>query len=395
MEDWIKSCENYISNLPCSRRMRVENLDLIVSASEQDLVDWVADYLYPLVRMAESEKSGQPFRLNCIYATAIVSAAIKDIERYSEHVRVVKGNESRPVYLWDDNDSGYRILVCAIDGILWLCNEAERTITLVYSNRTHWPALELSRAARAVITQYLHSENWFLCHAGAVATASGNFMIVGKSGAGKTTLIFALLQSGAKYIANELLFAKPCDSGLRVLSYALPVAVGMGTALQFKSIAELLEKPYCLQYPPRRLRIEKLATKKRKSWLKQKGKLQILPSELPMVFPDATSIGSAVIDKVVVPKVNFDDIEAEANQLTTDAAMAVFSKNLLSISDEAFPVPWLKTGFIPPESRSNRELIKSVNKLPAVEFEYHVSLDGSKNDKGFSHFLDAINQSYK
>lgn len=389
---WIKDCEDHTSSLPCSRRVAVEELDLIISACEQDLVDWASDYLYPLVHTTESENSAQQFRLNCIHSDAIVSCAIQGIDSYPGRVKIINGSRHRPIYCWDDSPGGRRILICAIDGVVWLCNELERTITLVYSNRTRWPSLELSRTARAIITQYLHSQDWFLCHAGAVTTKNGNFMIVGKSGAGKTTLILALLQSGAGYIANELLFVKPLDSGLRVLSYSLPVAVGLGTALQFQTIAGLLEKPYCLRYPPRRLYIEKLAKKSREEWLNQKGKIQILPSELSTLFPDSTATGNAIIHKLVVPKVSLEPILPEANSLTPERAMDVFSSNLMSISNEDFPVPWLKTGFIPPETRSNRDLVQVVSRLPAVEFEYHVSLDGSKNNNGFPHFLDEINR---
>ncbi len=389
VEHWTAQVEKIAADIAFSERLQVEELQLTVSANNEDMAKWVGRYLYPLTIPSDAASLRDSFSLKCIYADAIVSKTIQEISNTRQKVTPFTGTRHRAMYGWDD-ENGWHIQVAPTEGLVWFCNPADKTIILVYSSRTIWPSLELATTARAIITQYLHSTGWHLCHAGAVTTEQENLLIVGYSGAGKTTLILSLLQSGASYLANEMLFVKPTKQGLIVIPYAIPIAIGLGTSLQFKSIAQLLNQPYQLLYPPRRVDFEQLAAHSTNELLNLKGKIQILPSELISVFYNTAATNRAFIQKLIIPRVSFEPIAPKSHLLNPSELLEVFSNNILSMTNRRYAAPWLRTGFTFSESCSTELLEKSISKIPGRLFDYHVSLNSANNESGFSHFLKEL-----
>lgn len=389
---WIHQIEQIASNLQYNNLLQVEGLQLSISAKEENLVRWVAHYLTPLAIPGKSSTSDTGFTLKCIYSDSIIDTAVQEISATNHNIRSFRGTSNRATYSWNDRSTGKHIQIAPTEGVAWLCLPTKNEIILIYSSRTRWPSLEFSRTARAIITQYLHATGWFLCHAGAVTTDHENLLIIGNSGAGKTTLILALLQSGANYIANELLFAKPTQAGFSVLPYAIPIAIGLGTTMQFAPLANLLHRPYQLSYPPRRLSFEKIQKYSPAELLTLSDKLQLLPCELPKAFPTTTLVNKAIIHKLVVPNVKFDPIVPKSRQLSPLETSKVLSTNIISITHRRFACPWLLTGFNTTGTRSTSLLKETANTIPSLIFNYHVSLDRTQHVNGFAHFLEEIRE---
>ena len=86
--DWITDCDRATAGLTVSDRIAVENLELTVSAREQNLVDWVPAYLDPLVQPADGANRDNHFSLSCVYSDDNVSRAIARIDDNSRPARI-------------------------------------------------------------------------------------------------------------------------------------------------------------------------------------------------------------------------------------------------------------------------------------------------------------------
>ena len=226
----------------------MEGLEVVLKAMDHALIRWVLKYLQPL-SLGSEQICLRKYTVTCLYSDEIVVAACQhmagsEIIPWHEHNRrhvVKRARSSQDVIIYCDS----------FEGVFWLSDLASDSVFVVVSSRTRWPAIEFSRVTRILVTRSLEAQRWTIFHAGAVSTPSGALMIVGDDGAGKTSLVLALLCSGAQYISNERLFVRSEPGGFRVLGFPMAVAIGLGTALQFPQLAGLIEAPDRLQYPRR------------------------------------------------------------------------------------------------------------------------------------------------
>lgn len=65
------------------------------------------------------------------------------------------------------------------------------------------PRYERAAPLRAILDWWGASSGWRVVHAGAVGTASGGALIVGKAGSGKSTSVLACLGSGLSYAGDD------------------------------------------------------------------------------------------------------------------------------------------------------------------------------------------------
>ncbi len=379
---WLSELVIQAAALTVRKTFWIEGLELRFWAQDEAFVNWVERYLFPLGQ--EPDDGMHPYTVKCLYADGVVANVVKEVLADQTPLTTVSGYGGRSLLVQAVEDK--QVCLAAEDGVVWVVDRQERCVWLVYSSRTAWPALECARAARDVIAQFLSAKNWFLCHAGAVSTRAGNYMIVGDPGAGKTTLIFALLQIGARYLANDLLFAKATAQGLNVIPFPIPIALGLGTALQFPAMSPLLEPPYALSYPPRRLNARRLAETDRADWPALKDKLQILPFELATYYPAAAPMPHAMIDALMMPDIRFQPIAPEAALICEEDVTELLSDN---IGNERFTAPWLDFGFNGEQSQDVAHLIERASVLPAVEVTYHASF-GANPDESFASILKEI-----
>ncbi len=379
---WMSELITKTTTLTAHKTFRIEGLTLSVWVQHEDIVNWVERYLFPLGQ--EPGEGTHAYAVECLYADGLVSQVVDDFLADQTLLKTVQGYGGRTLLLKEVE--GSQVCLAAEDGVIWVVDRQDHRLRLVYSSRTPWPALECVRAARDITAQFLRADNWFLCHAGAISTEAGNYMLLGDPGAGKTTLIFALLQTGARYIANDLLFAKATAQGLDVIPFPIPIAIGLGTALQFPAMSPLLESPYALSYPPRRFNARRLARTDRADWPTLKDKLQLLPYELSTYYPASAPISHATIDALVMPDIRFQPMAPEAGLICEEDVVELLSDQ---IGNERFTAPWLDFGFRFETNDQVGYLIERAKVLPTIEVTYHAHFDTNSHER-FASILKEI-----
>ena len=359
--------------LGISQKLKADDFTLQISANEIGLIDWAKLYLYPLA-LAVTDNCDKKirFEINGLNSDKIVSQAISTIQSAGKNVDHFLGYGNRTMISLQSN-SGKLICAAPNAGIIWVCDRTTQSLTMVYSSRTRWPSLEFSRTIRDVITDILLANGWLILHAGAVKTETENLMIIGNSGAGKTTLILAFLNQGAGFIANELLFAKVVNKSLNMLPFAIPVAIGMGTALQFRQITELVKHPYNLLYPPRRMNIDRLARLTHQQWLKRKDKLQVLAIELESLFPSSQIFENSSVDRIIVPDVSLNPTKEVSQNLNSKEIADIFKYNLISSRSKKFTAPWFKLNERTDSDKNARQVINCATLIPPIKFKFHIN----------------------
>jgi hypothetical protein len=80
-------------------------------------------------------------------------------------------------------------------------------------------------------------------HAGGVTVGDKAILIPGASGAGKSTLTAALLQHGAGFLSDDMVFLKPGAGEVQVFSFADQMDVTDTTAAMFIELVDLVGEP--------------------------------------------------------------------------------------------------------------------------------------------------------
>ena len=121
-------------------------------------------------------------------------------------------------------------------GAAWIGSASLQTTEYVYSSRTPFPHLELRLGFVDLINQYMESRGWHSLHSGACRIGEHIVLIVGDSGAGKTTLISRLV------LENRLTLP------MNASSYAAPIATSMFMDFRRQLAWDLARQPNFLDF---------------------------------------------------------------------------------------------------------------------------------------------------
>ena len=128
----------------------------------------------------------------------------------------------------------------------------------------------------------LRSAGLFHMHAAALALPSGqSALIVGGSGAGKTSTTLALLEAGARYLGDDALFLRRDDSGLTAAAFPRLFHLGPATLSAFPRLSSLAGPPAG--------RRDKRPLDPRVAWPDRRlGALALDPGRVIAIFPSIT-----------------------------------------------------------------------------------------------------------
>jgi hypothetical protein len=253
--------------------------------------------------------------------------------------------------------------------MLWVTNRLENSITLVLSVKVRWPLLEVSRVVRDLITRFLEDQGWILFHAGAIQINEKNYMVIGDASAGKTSFIIALLSSGAAFISNERVFVKVEKGIAQIMSFPMPIAVGLGTMVQYSELIKYVREPQLCLYPPRRINFSNVHKTAEKYWPELEDKVQFLPQEITENFSDIAGIAEGNIEGIIVP--NFRKGQAlKVEPLNRVTIQKVVKNNCINREfDEIYP-PWMPLPFHQPVSDSIKNTITFLADLPSIKVKF-------------------------
>lgn len=381
---WIETVQRAATGKFHADRFCVDGLEITLNAVDPSLVRWVFKYLQPL-----SLKSSGPKKETCTFYCLHEDDLVVEASRFFNDERNIdflgRGKDGATLKCAKISDN-LTLYSNGSDGIFWLADFAAKTIIMVFSSRTRRPALDFSRMVRDIITSYLTDQGWCLYHAGAVGTDDGVLMIVGNPGAGKTTLILGLVRDGARYMANEQLFVRADGDGFQALGYPMAIAVGLGTALQFQGLADLIEAPDPLLYPRRRFNLSEIKETPREKWPLLDDKLQMLPEEISTyVGPSEIASGGRLVG-IVVPRISKTPVTPKIETLDEDTIHDVLVDNLLEPSNGRSSFAWSR--MVVQGLRGDDEdgaLLERLCRLKALRFRY--SLSASDSSAEFANML--------
>lgn len=121
------------------------------------------------------------------------------------------GAIDRAASAWDDDDGALtHVRDERIDGLLRLdggslamLDHASATALLWTASPDRVPRHERAAPLRAILDWWGGDHGWRVVHAGAVGTADGGVLLVGKAGSGKSTATLACLGSGLAYAGDD------------------------------------------------------------------------------------------------------------------------------------------------------------------------------------------------
>ncbi len=368
---WLDQILKKSEQLPHQGNFHVQGLSIDIHGYDPEIHHWIAKYLYPL-NLSESIDTILSYRINLLHADDLVISALNTIEKVEIDTRRIS-NARR--YL--DRICVSKQITVDCDpqyGMLWVTDRSTNTITVVLSVKVRWPLMEISRVARDLITRYLEDQGWVLFHAGAIQSLGKNYLVIGDASAGKTSFIIAMLFAGSAFISNERVFVKLVNGSAQMLSFPMPIAVGLGTMMQYPELIQFIRQPQFCQYPPRRINIGKVHNTPEWRWPELEDKIQFLPQELSQQFSDTSGIPSGKIDGVIVPCIRKKQIIV-FEALAQKQIRSVITHNCIDRShDEIYP-PWMPLPFQRPSYEEIDETITHLINLP----NFRIRFSGDKN----------------
>ncbi len=363
---WLDSILKKSNQLPYQGDFNIEGLQIKINAYDPETYCWVDKYLYPLAfsNLSETQLS---YSVNIFHSDELVLAALNAIENSEldmhriSNARRLLDRIAINKHITVDCDPAY--------GMLWVTDRSAQSITLVLSAKVRWPLLEISRVVRDLITRFLEDQGWVLFHAGAIHVDNRNYMIIGDASAGKTSLIIAMLASGATFISNERIFVKIENGESRLLSFPMPIAVGLGTMMQYPELIKFIRQPQLCQYPPRRINISKVHNTPERKWSRLEDKIQFLPKEIIQQFSEIPGVSGGKIDGLIVPSFRKNQA-AKLERLSEDRIKKVIKNNCINRSHDDIYPPWMPLSFKQPSDDLVQSTISYLIDLPSLKFKF-------------------------
>lgn len=368
--DWMTDLRKILDQGSGPTVFSVEALRVRLWATDPALVRWVMVYLGALAKVP-SDSDMRHQRIAGVHSDEIVRDALVTLPRCAPGM--ARPRYSPGVVTRYDVGAQRFVYTDAEEGFVWVLDLPNASLTLVYSSRSRWPAVDYARLVREVVTRHLEDQRWTQYHAGCVLTDQGGILLMGENGAGKTSLLLALLRAGTRYVANERVFLKRHGSSIRALGYPITVGVGLGTAQHFPEVAKFITNPGPLQYPRLRLNLPRVLATPPEHRQYLEDKLDLLVDEVIREFGAAPCSREACISGIVVPSVCKAPTPVRVRPLDADELAGVLSTNVFRReSDVSYPA-WLDLPF--DEREGNAADMAS---LPAIKVEF--SLEQAKGD---------------
>jgi hypothetical protein len=105
--------------------------------------------------------------------------------------------------MWVGDTDRYKFLFQPDYGTVYFLDRLKKEAIFWYFNAYRLPYNESGAPLRILLSWWLGNNGYQLVHAGAVATAEGGVLLVGKGGSGKSTTAIACLESGMLYAADD------------------------------------------------------------------------------------------------------------------------------------------------------------------------------------------------
>ncbi len=364
---WLQTILNKTKSALTIKSFFLEGLEIDCWSESPEHISWLSKYLHPLVYTEKQQETIDHFKVGMFFSDDLiveVAFFIDSGKMELEYVNSGKALNTRLVFS--------RFLIVDFDpisGVVCVTDLNARTITMVISCHTTQPPRQLGRCVRDLITGFLRNNDWQSFHAGSFQTNDGVFMVIGNQGAGKTSLILAMVYSGARYIANDRVFVKQINGKPYLLSFPMAPAVGLGTALQYPALKRYIANPILLSHPTGRLELERILSTPEHQWSELPDKIQPFPGELERDFNSKSSISGGEIKGVLFPTISKQTyLTIQPKEITI--AEQIIEYNIFPWQIDRVMPPWRPFDYNLPLEDSVQPLVNRLLELPLVDFQY-------------------------
>ena len=363
---WLNEIFEKSAGLPNQGEFNIQGLNIRIGAYDPEVYSWVEKYLHPL-NLDDSGTTTLIYNIKLLHSDDIVQSVHRLISDSGvDTVPVFTGRRYVDRILIDkditvDCDPAF--------GMLWVTDRSSNTIITVLSTKVRWPLLEISRVVRDLSSRYLADQGWGIFHAGGVHFNDRNYIIIGNSGAGKTSLIIAMIAAGAAYISNERVFVKVIEGQVHFLCFPMPIAVGLGTMVQYPELIKYIREPQFLKYPPRRMDIDWIHSHPEYKWSDLEDKPQFLPEDLTENFSNTKGVAGGIIDGLIVPSFQKNQ-KVSSELLSKDEVLGIIRENWFDPqADDVYP-PWMPLNFGQPPAEEINATIIALMALNNIRFQF-------------------------
>jgi len=317
----------------------------------------------PVVRAGDSVA---PYTAGLIYSDNLIDRLAARCPSFapargpdSSEIRMVRMDDHRDIYV----DAG--------DGLAWFVDRNRREVLTVHASRTEWPPVQLANIIQEISTRYLEDQGWILLHASAVSAKDGVFICVGDSGAGKTTLMAALMDAGCAYVANERCFVRTIDDKPFALGFLMVANIPLPVVSMHKGLRRaLLERDDAI-YPRRRIVRHRVTRTPEDRWPELPDELQLMPTELCAAMETQPPWQGGPILGLVRPSASRKPKNPIMREMEVYEVRDLLDRNHYRHATDGDYPAWLNLGFSE-APYDPEELLR----LSAIEFTFHPTPDG-------------------
>jgi len=229
------------------------------------------------------------------------------------------------------NEAGWKVIKIVCEG----------DILILTCGLTCDPEKHLLRVVREVLYRSLENYGGITLHAAAISIYSKGFIIIGPSGAGKTSLLGRLVDYyKCDFITNDRVILLNINDNIIIYHLPLSIRFGLGYALANPKLRAYLysgtlsrKREYSAQD------INLAQSNAEESWGARK-KLELTPREFTRIF-NVKNRYCVPLKGVLFPQLYKDKEIFHIEEITPEKAMEITQAELLTPYDQTWPEPWL------------------------------------------------------
>ncbi|KZE55748.1 hypothetical protein AV540_04435 [Brevibacillus parabrevis] len=293
--------------------------------------DWAEQYFEPYYEKDNNRINKINYSVTSIVDSRIYDQYIKQADEYPYNFS--KSHHYKQAKLIDMGEK--KLLIYEDDQFLIMLDSNKNHFYLLSNGLVEDVRFEPARIIREIFTRELEKQGFFLMHAAVVEKEGKSYLFCGNKGAGKTTTLIGLMNSGYNIVTNDRVFIG--IEGTQILSIGWPgaVAITLETMLLFPKLKEILPSVRTMRFPQRRLDEEIDLTKHDLFSNDKKNKVDLTPSEISAIFGVEVK-KEAILDQIIILGGFNEELQNEKTR--SKEIVRLVRENLLYPEDPSYPV---------------------------------------------------------
>lgn len=347
--------------------LTAHGLHIDVRSSAPAPIEWARAYLLP---DAEGPLSGRrELRQWTVEGVREYADALRSLATRTDVLRTFKGVCHERLEILRPGKQGlfHAFVPSHLD---YIVTREGGTIDVWMATGAKEPDRHLLRFIREIVYRAMESAGAIALHAAAVAIGERDgYLLVGPSGAGKTTLMIAMLHGAAgRLLCNDRVMLAP--ELLRLYGLPLPVRVGAGTVMSLEPLRCLVGRADTL------IRAQKMggadlveASHPSPTNWASPAKVELSPVELCRAL-GADLQPSATLRAVIVPCVEPGPCPPSFEPISADEVLGIIEGERCTPRDPLWSDPWLEPRVCASEEDIRRGLRETVARVSAYRIYF-------------------------